>query len=383
MEKKIVYVVGGLISANGMGQVLSQKINYLAEHTDYHIYMILTEKKNTPWYYRISDKVESVNFDINFDELDTMPLLQKIIHFQKKQYQYKKLFTKYLMEIKADIIISTCRREINFINEIKDGSIKIGEIHFNRLSYRQINKKYFPTVINKAISNFWIGLFIKQIKRLDRFVVLSEEDKGYWKGLNNIEVINNPIKFIPETYSTCKNKIAIAVGRYTEQKGFDLLMKAWKIVEQKHPDWHLNIYGSGDKETYQNLAKQEDIKTLSCHDSVKDIYSKYEESSLFLLSSRYEGFGLVLAEAMSCGVPTVSFACPCGPKDIINDGVDGFLVQNGNIEEFASKICYIIENNDKRTAMGYNARNNIARFEEKYIMKKWIKLINELTSIES
>lgn len=286
------------------------------------------------------------------------------------------MFSRYLYEIKPNITVSACRREINFINDIKDGSKKVGEIHFNRLIYRKVNKRYLPDFINKAISNWWIGKFIKQIKRLDRFVVLSEEDKGYWKGLNNIEVINNPIKFIPETYSTCKNKIAIAIGRYTEQKGFDLLIKAWKIVEQKHPDWHLNIYGGGDKEAYIKLAIKEGVKTVFCHNIVKDIYSKYEESSVFLLSSRYEGFALVLAEAMSCGLPEVAFDCPCGPKDIIKNGFNGYLVKNGNISDFALKICELIENEDKRIRMGYNARNIVTKFELNFIMNQWIKIFN-------
>jgi glycosyltransferase involved in cell wall biosynthesis len=376
MSKKIVYVVGGLTITNGMSQVLSQKINYLADNTDFKIYMILTEKKGTPWIYKISEKVEHVNFDINFDELDTMPILKRLWSYHKKISLYKKMFSRYLYEIKPNITVSACRREINFINDIKDGSKKVGEIHFNRLIYRKVNKRYLPDFINKAISNWWIGKFIKQIKRLDRFVVLSEEDKGYWKGLNNIEVINNPIKFIPETYSTCKNKIAIAIGRYTEQKGFDLLIKAWKIVEQKHPDWHLNIYGGGDKEAYIKLAIKEGVKTVFCHNIVKDIYSKYEESSVFLLSSRYEGFALVLAEAMSCGLPEVAFDCPCGPKDIIKNGFNGYLVKNGNISDFALKICELIENEDKRIRMGYNARNIVTKFELNFIMNQWIKIFN-------
>jgi len=376
MSKKIVYVVGGLTITNGMSQVLSQKINYLADNTDFKIYMILTEKKGTPWIYKISEKVEHVNFDINFDELDTIPILKRLWSYHKKISLYKKMFSRYLYEIKPNITVSACRREINFINDIKDGSKKVGEIHFNRLIYRKVNKRYLPDFINKAISNWWIGKFIKQIKRLDRFVVLSEEDKGYWKGLNNIEVINNPIKFIPETYSTCKNKIAIAIGRYTEQKGFDLLIKAWKIVEQKHPDWHLNIYGGGDKEAYIKLAIKEGVKTVFCHNIVKDIYSKYEESSVFLLSSRYEGFALVLAEAMSCGLPEVAFDCPCGPKDIIKNGFNGYLVKNGNISDFALKICELIENEDKRIRMGYNARNIVTKFELNFIMNQWIKIFN-------
>lgn len=378
MGKKIVYVVGGLTVTNGMSQVLSQKINYLAENTDFKIYMILTEKKGTPWIYKISEKVEHVNFDINFDELDTMPILKKLWFYHKKISLYKKRFSKYLYEIKPDITVSACRREINFINDIKDGSKKVGEIHFNRLIYRKVDKRYLPDFINKAISNWWIGNFIKQIKRLDRFVVLSEEDKGYWKGLKNIEVIHNPIKFIPKEYSTCKNKIAIAIGRYTEQKGFDLLIKAWKLVEKKHSDWHLNIYGGGNKDPYETIVEEESVKTISCHHAVKDIYSKYEESSIFILSSRFEGFALVLAEAMSCGLPEVSFNCPCGPKDIIIDGINGYLVENGDIDNLANKICHLIEDDTLRTIMGNNARRSIIKFDERHIMKLWIKLFNNL-----
>ena len=137
---RIVYVVGGLLAPNGMSSVLSAKINYLAEHTDYELYMILTEKAGQAWYYNINPKVKWVNFDINFDELDTMPLLKKFFFYQLKQRKYKKLFTDYLMEIRPDITVSTVRREINFINDVKDGSCKIGEIHFNKVFLASIVK---------------------------------------------------------------------------------------------------------------------------------------------------------------------------------------------------------------------------------------------------
>jgi glycosyltransferase involved in cell wall biosynthesis len=379
MIKKIVYVVGGLTSANGMSQVLSQKINYLAENTDYRIYMVLTEKKGESWIYKISEKVSFINFDINFDELDTMPLLKKLWCYKKKESLYKKLFSEYLMDIKPDITVSACRREINFINDINDGSKKIGEIHFNRLNYRKLDKKYLPTFLNKLISNLWIGQFIRQIKRLDKFIVLSEEDKSYWKGIDNIIVINNPIKLIPSQYSSCKNKFAIAVGRYTDQKGFDLLIKIWKIVEKKHPDWYLNIYGSGNKEIYEEIALNLKVKNISFNSPIDNIYEKYQKSSIFLLSSRYEGFALVLAEAMSCGLPVISFDCPCGPKDIINNGINGILVKTGDIIDFANQICNIIENENKRREMGEIARNIVSKFNENDIMRQWISLFNQLT----
>ena len=130
MKKKIVYVVGGLLTPNGMSTILSNKINYLAEHTDYELYMILTEKAGSPWYYKINPNVKWVNFDINFDELDTMPLLKKVFYYTKKQKRYKRMFTDYLMEIRPDITVSIVRREIDFINDIPDGSKKIGRNPF-------------------------------------------------------------------------------------------------------------------------------------------------------------------------------------------------------------------------------------------------------------
>ena len=376
---KIVYVVGGLLAPNGMSSVLSAKINYLAEHTDYELYMILTEKAGHPWYYQINQKVKWVNFDINFDELDTMPLYRKIFFYMLKQRRYKKMFTDYLMEIRPDITVSTVRREINFINDIPDGSKKIGEIHFNRTNYREFKKKWLPDFINRFVTKLWINSLLKQLKRLDCFVVLSKEDYKNWPELNNKIVIPNSISYFPDFQSTCENKQAIAVGRYTYQKGFDLLLLAWRIVFEKHPDWRLDIYGSGEREKYERLGKELGIsEVVTCNPAVSDIYERYRESSIFAFSSRYEGFGLVLAEAMSTGVPAVSFACPCGPSDIIHDGIDGFLVENGNIQAMADDICLLIENETLRKRLGKLATKSILRFSQNLIMSQWESLFNSM-----
>ncbi len=376
---KIVYVVGGLLAPNGMSSVLSAKINYLAEHTDYELYMILTEKAGHPWCYQINPKVKWVNFNINFDELDTMPLYRKIFFYMLKQRRYKKLFTDYLMVIHPDITVSTVRREINFINDIPDGSKKIGEIHFNRTNYREFKKQWLPDFINGFVTKLWINSLLKQLKRLDCFVVLSEEDYKNWPELKNKIVIPNSISYFPDFQSTCENKQAIAVGRYTYQKGFDLLLHAWRIVFEKHPDWRLDIYGGGEREEYERLGKELGVsKVVSFHPAVNDIYERYRKSSIFSFSSRYEGFGLVLAEAMSTGVPAVSFACPCGPSDIIHNGIDGILVENGNIQALADGICLLIENEDLRKRLGDNARKNIQRYSQIEVMKLWDNLFSLL-----
>lgn len=372
---KIVYVVGGLLAPNGMSSVLSAKINYLAEHTDYELYMILTEKAGQKWYYTINPKVHWINFDINFDELDTMPLLKKLYFYQQKQRRYKKMFTDYLMEVRPDITVSTVRREINFINDIPDGSKKVGEIHFNRTNYREFNKRWLPGFVNRFISRVWMNSLLKQLMRLDRFVVLSQEDYRNWPELSNKMVIPNSLSYFPDFCSPCDSKEVIAVGRYTWQKGFDLLIQAWKMVYETHPDWHLNIYGSGNRDEYERLVYKLGLsEVVTCHPAVTNIYEKYQESSIFVLSSRYEGFGLVLAEAMSTGLPAVSFACPCGPSDIVKDGDDGILVERENISKLADGISYLINDDKLRKYLGKNAQKNIQRYSINTIMQKWITL---------
>lgn len=377
--KKIVYFVGGLLSPNGMGTILSQKINFLAEHTDYDLYMILTEKAGTPWYYDIHPRVKWVNFDINFDELDIMPFPKKIWHYVMKQRKFKRMFSDYLMIIRPDITVSLCRREINFINDIKDGSKKIAEIHFARPDYRKIEVCFFPKCINEWISRKWTGHLVVNLKKLARFVVLTKEDSLNWPELDNLVVIPNFACYDSSFKSSLKNKQVIAVGRYSMQKGFDLLINAWKKVHYRHPDWYLDIYGSGDKNMYEKLADNLDLSSVvTCHGPVGNVFEKYAESSIFVLSSRYEGFGLVLVEAMGTGLPVVSFACPCGPRDIVADGESGILVRSGDIDEMAEKICFLIENKDVRLLMGQKAIARARLFSKDLVMQRWIQLFESL-----
>ena len=377
--KKIVYVVGGLYSLTGMNSILSKKINWLAEHTDYELYMILTEKAEAPWVFDINKNVKWVNFNINFDELDTMPLPKKIIYYIVKQRRYRYLFTKYLLDIRPDITVSAIRREINFINSINDGSKKVGEIHFTRDFYRKCNKSYLPTCMNTHISKWWMNSLIKQIRKLDRFIVLTEEDATHWPELSNIIVIPN---FIPEykgNYSKLNSKSAIAVGRYSWEKGIDLLIEAWSIVAKSHPNWKLNIYGAGDFEPYKRMIEEKDLgSVVKCNPPSTSIYDKYQESSIFVLSSRHEGFGLVLLEAMSVGLPPVAFACPCGPRNILEDGVDGILVEKENIKELAKGICYLIDHPEDRACMSQKAVLKAAKYPASKIMPKWVELFESI-----
>ena len=377
--KKIVYIVGGLYQPSGMGQVLSCKVNYLAEHTDWQIYVVLTERPELPFFYKLAPNIKFVNFDINYDELDTMPLLKKMIAYRKKQTIYKKKLTSYLMEVKPDITVSAIRREINFINDIPDGNHKIGEIHFAKPDYRKVNKSYLPGFVKRWLTAKWQSMLIKQLDRLDKFVVLTDEDAGYWNMLSNKAVIPNPLTKYPTQQADPNNKVAISVGRYDFQKGFDMLIEAWVQVASKHPDWQLRIVGPGDNLLYQQQADNLGLKgAIQCMGVSDRVYDEMAKASIYILSSRYEGFGLVLIEAMAVGLPCVAFACPAGPRDIISDHQDGILVEKNNVQKLAEAICYIIEHERERQEYATQAKINSERYLIENIMQKWIALFKDV-----
>ena len=376
---KIVYLTPALYMAGGVERVLTLKANYFAEHFGYDITIILTDGKDKPLFYPLSDKVKVINLDVNFEELWTCSFVKKIFVYLKKQRLYKKRVREELMRLRPDITISLLRREINFINDIKDGSRKIGELHVNRANYRNF-EQCDANFIKNLFAKFWMRSLVGKLKRLDRFVVLTEEDKLAWPELMNVCVIPDPLSFKATLQSPLTTKRVIAVGRYVYQKGFDLLLQAWAKVEKECPDWQLAIFGDGDRMPYMQQMKELDIDGSRCHlnGPTSNIQQEYANSSLSVFSSRFEGFGMVLVEAMSCGLPVVSFACPCGPKDIVRDGEDGLLVESGNIEKLADAMTKMMREDNLRTSMAQVARTNVERFYIERIVQQWKQLFTSL-----
>lgn len=376
---KIVYVTPALYMAGGVERVLTLKANYFAKNFDYDITIILTEGKDLPLFYPLSEKIKIINLNIGFEELWSCSFLKKIIVYLKKQCRYKKALTAELMRIHPDITISLLRREINFINDIKDGSRKIGELHVNRANYRnfEANDSNF---IKNLFAKFWMHSLVSKLKQLDRFVVLTEEDKSAWPELHNICVIPDPLSFIPTQQSPLTEKRVIAVGRYVYQKGFDLLLQAWAKIEKQCPDWQLAIYGDGNRTPYEQQMKDLGIDDTRCHlnGPTTDIQQEYINSSIFAFSSRFEGFGMVLVEAMACGLPVISFDCPCGPKDIIQDHVDGLLVANGNIDKLTEAIIWMTQHPEQHRAMATKAIENVQRYKIEQIAEQWKNLFDSL-----
>ena len=369
---KLVYITPALYMAGGVERVLTLKANYFADHFGYDITIILTEGKDKPLFYPLSNKIHVVNLNIGFEELWTCSFAKKVLVYLKKQRQFKKALTKELMRIHPDVTVSLLRREINFLNDIKDGSRKIGELHVNRANYRnfETNDSNF---IKNLFAKFWMYSLVSKLKHLDQFIVLTEEDKKAWAELPNISVIPDPLSFSPTQKSSLSVKRVIAVGRYVYQKGFDLLLQAWATIERQYPEWQLVVFGDGNRTPYEQQMKELGIDDSRCHlyGPTTDIQQEYVNSSLFAFSSRFEGFGMVLVEAMACGLPVVSFDCPCGPKDIVRDSEDGILVENGNIKLFASSLSKLMSDEALRQSMSKAALKNVQRFSMEQIAEQW------------
>ena len=382
---KVVYLLpGGLFNSGGMERVVTVKANFLAEKSGYDVSIVTTEQMGRPVFYPLSDKVQlyhlNIGIYVNFGKEN---YIRKVFSRFLKIREYRKDLKKLLREISPDITISTLGIDIDFLDRLRDGSIHLGELHFPG-NYRYLMaQKMYTSSIPIYVEKIRTQLLKTKCKKLSRLIVLTEEEKMNWKGANNVEIIPNPLSYFPEKISACTSKKTIAVGRLVYEKGFDQLIESWRIVHQKHPDWILSIFGSGDqKEMLIERINQYGLNfAIEIHDPVKDIHSRFAEHSIMLFPSRcLDALPMVLIEAMSCGLPLVAFDAPCGPKDIINDGENGFLIPAGNIERFAEKISLLIESEALRQTMGKSARQMSFDYQEDKIMNCWVQLFNKVTS---
>lgn len=296
-----------------------------------------------------------------------------------KQRKYKRLLTRELLRIHPDFTITTLRREINFINEIKDGSRKIGELHLSRANYRGIEDNDSNFIIS-FFAKYWKRSAVSNLQRLDRCVVLNENALLEWPELRNRRMIPDPLPLNLTAKSSLQLKRIVTIGRYSYEKGYDYLLKIWAIVEKRHPDWQLNIYGMGDPTPYVKLMDELSINPHRCilNSSLVDVESEYLRSSILVHPSRTEGFGLVLIEAMACGLPVVAFDCENGPRSIISDGEDGFLIPTYDIGLFVYRLDLLMDDEALRKKMGERGMVKSQQYQISKIAEQWKQLFDEL-----
>ena len=372
---KIVYCTGRITTSGGIERVLSIKTKYLVEK-GYDVSIILVDKTTDEKPFFEFDS--RIKFYCLENESNDRGLKKRLKSGKNKKILLNRL-NILLNEIKPDITISIFGNFLKNIHQTNDGSIKITERHFAKYKSSQ----YFAS-FDKYMFGRWITYLYRikdylAIRKFDAFVVLTEEDKGYWGNLGNIHYIPNPLTFIPEKISNAESKRIIALGRTCKQKQIDLLIKIWSRIVEKHPEWKLVTFGNGNIDELKKLAAKLNISdNVEINPPTSDVEKELSDSSIYALTSKYEGFGMVLTEAMSVGLPVVSFACKCGPRDIINDGEDGFLVEPGDIDTFAERLSLLIDNEELRKKMSAAAATNILRYSEDMVMEKWEHLFNSL-----
>jgi len=364
---KIVYITNGVSGPGGLERVLSIKASYFADTMEYDIHILTLNSEGADLFYDFS---KAISFHTVTAKGNPFSYIR----------QYRKGIKNMLISLEPDVVC------------VCDDGLK-------GLLLPYIIGKPFPMVYERHVSkNIQIkkeaSSFLDQLKnkitfklmdlgaaKYDKFVVLTNGNTKEWH-LKNMQVIPNPLSFFPkrEDLSTLTNKKVLAVGKQSFQKGYDRLLQSWKLVVDKYPDWALDIYGTkSEKEALPKLAEELGItKSVNFYAPVKNIANKYQEASIYVMSSRYEGFGMVLTEAMAYGVPCVSFDCPHGPADIITTGKNGILVANHDSEALGNALLTLIEDDEKRNAMGATARVDVARYSIKKIAKEWGNLFNQL-----
>lgn len=377
---KIAYIYTALTSLGGVDRILTIKANYFADILGYEVYIITDSQAGRLPIFPLSPKVHHIDLETDFDEQYHYGIIKRYFCYRRLMKQYRQRLEKTLYEIKPDIVSTTCGRDLDFLTEIKDGSKKVGESHIVKQYCRNFHLMEAKGGIYKIVAKYWRRKQENAIKQLDALVVLTNHDADSWKIVKDAIVIPNPITITTPQISTCENNKIISVGRLSEEKGFDMLIDAWKIVSKKCPDWELNIYGEGELKGCLEKQIKDNVLGNSLHlcGPTKNVMEKYAESSIYVMSSRFEGFGLVLVEAMSCGVPCISFDCPHGPAEIIENGENGILVENGNIEALANSIEYLIVNENKRIEMGKRTLEMVQKYSQDNVMKMWVELFNKL-----
>lgn len=371
---KIVYVCKVFAEWGGLERVWTDKMNALSELDGYGVWLLTTDQGSHPYPYPISDKVHCYDLNIRFT----------------KQYQYsflKRYYTKYRLtrlfrqelrrlidEIQPDILICNTSSYVSALVQWKGNVPLIVESHGTWDRPVHMDKLTFHKRIQSWYKYWCIG-------KAQAVVALTNKDAENWKRVNKQSVAIPDIVHLnnSNTFSSCNNKRVIFVGRLDSQKGYNYLSEVWQIVSQRHPEWCLDIYGEGaDKLVNSQFIPRGD--NVYAHPQTADIMERYKESSILLLTSVYEPFGLVMPEAMSCGVPVVAFDCPYGPSDIVSDGEDGFLVPCFDVKTFALKVCLLMEDEALRKTMGSRAVISSQRFSKDNIIPIWDALFKRISN---
>lgn len=375
----IVYIVPSIEGKGGVERVLSKRINYFIEKFGYKISIITFKKEsleNTFFYYNKEINLYSGEQKINEEnEILLKKALIKIKFFKSNIEKIQKIIDK----IQPDIIISI-NYSLNSLLKLKTKAIKIKEKHGPR-NIRLIEKKQEINKIEKVIRKLELVIYEEKKQKLNKYIILTKSDIKYWKYRDNISVIPNILTFETKENSSLENKKIISIGRYEKEKDYSALIDIWNIIEKKNKDWKLEIYGDGSlKEILEEKIKKMNLENIHLKEPIKNVKEELLKNSIYVSTSKYEGFGLAILEAMHCGLPIVSFDCQSGPRELINNNKNGYLISLGDINNYANKLLELMNNFEKRKQMGYESKKRSYDFTEDKIMNMWRELFEDVLS---
>ena len=374
---RIVYCYNTLWKTGGIETITAIKADALSRLEGNDVWVVVTDSPDHAPDV-LSPNVHLVDLGIHYDKISwRFPL--NLIQLLPKRCLHRKKLRRLFHEIHPDVVISAGGHERKILPFLHGPWVLIRECH-------SVTNKHQTSQNNLVKMTGWLGEMIEFrlfYKRYDRIVVLTEEDKRInWHNNDRVIVLENPLRFSLVKLSSLTKKKVISVGRLSPVKGFSQLIRAFKTVVDLYPDWELHIFGDGPEresllDEIQSLGLQ---NSVSLHGTTKQVQEELTQASIYACSSRFEGFGLSILEAMSCGLPIVSFDCPYGPKSLIDNGHSGFLVPLDDVQGLSEKICLLIEDANLRKTMGENAYNSTKKNNLDLVTSRWMDLFLELLS---
>lgn len=368
---KILYNTDQIHLHGGIEKIMAAKANYLVNQRGVQVYIVTTEQLQNPPCYPLDTKIKLIDLAVNYNRSKSYfskeNLLKAVQHYKKQRKLFK--------ELKPEIIISP---NYNFdhywLPFIKRKSKLIKERHSSRFFEKQARTTTsFLIKLKFRLDDFIDGLY-------DKIVVLNQDEKAYVKSNNSI-IIPNAVESFTSRADISKKQV-IAAGRISQVKGFNHLIEAWALVYKEFPDWNLHFYGqdyAGTQKELKALVKKNQLEqVVTFKGSVTHLTEVMVDYSIYAMTSETECFPMVLLEALSAGLPVVSYDCPTGPRNILTDKQDSFLIPYQNIPIFAQQLKVLMNNENLRYEMGKKGSENVQRFSLEKVMEQWRDLFNSL-----
>lgn len=376
---KIVYVLPTLASMGGTKRIITSKANYMAERFGYDIAIIcICQHDNESNFYSLSDKVKQVNLSINIFSQYLYKYPKRLWEKIWLERKLRQIITELVNGINPDIVIGIGHFKADLVCSLPIKAIKIIECHTTKYFMNSnVESRSILSRLYMFLNRYHYFRVIE--KHADLVVVLTRGAMDVWASARRVVVIPNFSPITVKQFSPCQAKRIIAVGRLSEEKGFERLIDVWKCISVRYPEWNLVIFGEGElHDTLAYKIHYEHIQNVAMCGSTNNISEEYISSSICVVTSFYEGFSLVILEALEHGVPCVAFDCPYGPRSIIEDGKCGFLVEDGNTSLFVQKLSSLMENELLRRQFSRNAIERAKAFDTDAVMAMWKMLFDNL-----